>query len=65
MFITISNFTDKYKSIVKDLVISILEGEFGHMNIDRPDLHTISEYYQIQNGNLDNKIKVERVSVRG
>ena len=52
MEVVISEYSDKYKHAAKELIISILEGEFGHYNIDRPDLDTISSYYQTNGGNF-------------
>lgn len=41
MKIIIQEYSNKYKSTVKDFIISILEGEFGHYNVERPDLDSI------------------------
>lgn len=57
----IKQFTEQYNESTNIFILSILEGEFGHTNIPRPDLDDISGFYQIDKGNFwlaihDNKI---------
>lgn len=59
--ISITRYEALYKQEVKNFLISILEGEFGHYNVERPDLGNIAAYYQTDLGNFwvaikDNKI---------
>lgn len=39
-------FSPKYNAQVKVLVVSILEKEFNHTGVDRPDLEDIAGTYQ-------------------
>lgn len=48
----ITEFEEKYGEAVKGFLLSILEGEFGHYHVQRPDLENISEYYQKDKGNF-------------
>lgn len=49
---TIQQFTASYQTSVKEFVTNILENEFGHVGIDRPDLDDISTFYQVNKGNF-------------
>ena len=40
------------KESVRRFILNILENEFGHKNIERPDLYNISSVYQKENGNF-------------
>ncbi len=55
-------YSDKYKEQVVELVMNILENEFGHHSRSgRPDLHKISEVYQKNNGNFWIAVEGENV----
>ena len=49
---TIIEFSPEHASAVKSFLLSILEGEFGHINVPRPDLDDIENYYQVDSGNF-------------
>ena len=44
--IKIIPFTPKHSLKVKELLLSVLEGEFNHTGVQRPDLDDIPKYYQ-------------------
>ena len=44
--ISIVSFTSKYSSDVKALLLSVLDDEFGHTGVERPDLDDILKAYQ-------------------
>ena len=48
----IKKFNHRYNQEAKDLILRILEGEFSHYDIERPDLNDISNYYQVDKGNF-------------
>ena len=48
----ITEYSDAMSQEVVSFILSILEGEFGHFGIDRPDLKDIPGYYQNKNGNF-------------
>ncbi len=48
----IQQYTEIFQTQVKLFILTILEGEFGHINVSRPDLDNISEFYQVDNGNF-------------
>jgi ribosomal protein S18 acetylase RimI-like enzyme len=52
MKFTIKEYSDEYAQLAKFLIVSILESEFGHYNISRPDLNNITSFYQIDKGNF-------------
>lgn len=45
-------YTNKYKDPTKAFILSILEDEFKHLNVTRPDLDNISNFYQVEGGNF-------------
>lgn len=45
-------YNHKMKDEVAKFILSILEGEFNHVNIERPDLQNIPSVFQINNGNF-------------
>lgn len=45
-------FTSEYALTAKNFLLSILEDEFGHTNVPRPDLDNIEKYYQSGQGNF-------------
>lgn len=50
--IQIQPYSSEHQSSVKTFLTSILEGEFGHFNVPRPDLEVIDTYYQIDDSNF-------------
>lgn len=56
-------YSAKYKNQTIDLILNILEGEFGLYGINRPDLQKISETYQKNKG--DFWVAIEKNQVVG
>jgi N-acetylglutamate synthase-like GNAT family acetyltransferase len=54
-------YSDKYNEETINLILNILEGEFGLHDIDRPDLYKISETYQGNRSNFWIAIENEKV----
>jgi N-acetylglutamate synthase-like GNAT family acetyltransferase len=54
-------YSDKYKKETIELILNILEGEFGSYDITRPDLYKISETYQKGKSNFWIAIEKEKV----
>ena len=53
-------YSEKYKDGVIELVMDILENEFGHHSKSgRPDLRNISQVYQKNNGNFGSQLTVK------
>lgn len=48
----IIEYNDSMKEKVVEFILSILEGEFHHFGIDRPDIHNIPSFYQKNDGNF-------------
>ena len=49
---SIDTYTDDVKDATIKLILGILESEFNHVGIDRPDIHNIPEIYQRGKGNF-------------
>lgn len=45
-------YNSKHSHKVKDFVLSILEDEFGHKGVERPDLVDINGFYKTGGGNF-------------